>query len=325
MTDTFTYDTYGKLIDRTGTSFIIFGYNGRDGVITDKNGLIYMRARYYSPDMKRFINADIVAGKLSNAITLNRFAYANGNPVSFVDPFGLWSLKGAWNSFTNWVDEKIVDPVVEAYHEVKDAVVDTYNDAKEIVVNTYKDVKDWAEENVIEPMITIANDVKFDMQNFDWNNNDEEKVLKSNYFSAYKCQLVIREDWAFTDGRSASFVIMFLNKNETDINTVKHEYGHYIQLQLLGLRRYIQYVAIPSVNSGHVPYDKYYSLPYEASADILGDVQRAGYAYTDGGQGKSFIINTYIKDIYNIHNFINQYMQPAVLSVGLNGENQREK
>lgn len=76
-------------IHRTGTSDIIFGYNGRDGVVTDDNGLIYMRARYYSPDMRRFINADIIAGKISNAVTLNRYAYANGNPVSNVDPFGL--------------------------------------------------------------------------------------------------------------------------------------------------------------------------------------------------------------------------------------------
>ena len=89
ITDTFAYDTYGKLLSRTGTSNVIFGYNGRDGVVTDDNGLIYMRARYYSPEMKRFINADIIAGEISNAITLNRFAYANGNPVSFVDPFGL--------------------------------------------------------------------------------------------------------------------------------------------------------------------------------------------------------------------------------------------
>lgn len=89
VTDTFAYDTYGKLLSRTGTSKVIFGYNGRDGVVTDDNGLIYMRARYYSPEMKRFINADIIAGGISNAITLNRFAYANGNPVSFVDPFGL--------------------------------------------------------------------------------------------------------------------------------------------------------------------------------------------------------------------------------------------
>ena len=106
ITDTFAYDTYGKLISRTGNSFVIFGYNGRDGVVTDKNGLIYMRARYYSPGMKRFINADIISGKLSNAITLNRYAYANGNPVSNTDPFGLAAERGGvsqgyWDLFKN--------------------------------------------------------------------------------------------------------------------------------------------------------------------------------------------------------------------------------
>ncbi len=58
-----------------------------------------MRARYYSPDMRRFINADIVAGEISNAVTLNRFAYANGNPVSFTAPFGLSAERG--NSQSN--------------------------------------------------------------------------------------------------------------------------------------------------------------------------------------------------------------------------------
>ena len=89
ITDTFAYDTYGKVIGRTGTSDVIFQYNGRDGVITEPNGLIYMRARYYSPELRRFINADIVAGTISDSTSLNRYAYVNGNPVSFVDPFGL--------------------------------------------------------------------------------------------------------------------------------------------------------------------------------------------------------------------------------------------
>ena len=89
ITDTFKYDTYGKMTEHIGNSFVILGYNGRDGVVTDKNGLIYMRARYYSPAMRRFINADIIPGEISNAVTLNRYAYANGNPVSNVDPFGL--------------------------------------------------------------------------------------------------------------------------------------------------------------------------------------------------------------------------------------------
>ncbi len=89
INDTFKYDTYGKMTEHIGSSFVIFGYNGRDGVITDRNGLLYMRARYYSPEMRRFVNADIIPGEISNAVTLNRYAYANGNPVSNTDPFGL--------------------------------------------------------------------------------------------------------------------------------------------------------------------------------------------------------------------------------------------
>jgi len=53
-----------------------------------------MRARYYSPDMKRFVNADILHGKISDSTSLNRYSYVNGNPVSFVDPFGLSADRG---------------------------------------------------------------------------------------------------------------------------------------------------------------------------------------------------------------------------------------
>jgi hypothetical protein len=44
ITDTYEYDTYGKMIAHTSDTYAMFGYNGRDGVITDDNGLIYMRA-----------------------------------------------------------------------------------------------------------------------------------------------------------------------------------------------------------------------------------------------------------------------------------------
>ena len=88
---------HGKVTERTGSTFVIFGYNGRDGVVTDRNGLLYMRARYYSPEHRRFVNADVIPGEISNAITLNRYAYANGNPVSNVDPFGLSAERGSIN------------------------------------------------------------------------------------------------------------------------------------------------------------------------------------------------------------------------------------
>ena len=139
ITDTFAYDTYGKLISRTGTNKVIFGYNGRDGVVTDDNGLIYMRARYYSPEMKRFINADIVAGGISNAITLNRFAYANGNPVSFVDPFGLsvWDdIASAWNTATN-----VFENAWDAVCEVSSAIYNNAGDAVNALING--NIFDW--------------------------------------------------------------------------------------------------------------------------------------------------------------------------------------
>ena len=128
VTDTFLYDTYGKLINRTGTSKVIFSYNGKDGVVTDSNGLIYMRARYYSPDMKRFVNSDIVAGQITNAVTLNRYAYANGNPVSFVDPTGLWGWLGdLWNNAVDFVEDKIITPIVDVGETLIDLAVEFFD------------------------------------------------------------------------------------------------------------------------------------------------------------------------------------------------------
>jgi RHS repeat-associated protein len=53
-----------------------------------ENGLYYMRARYYDPDIKRFINLDVLLGSIDEGQSLNRYAYVNGNPISYVDPFG---------------------------------------------------------------------------------------------------------------------------------------------------------------------------------------------------------------------------------------------
>ncbi|MBU5471754.1 hypothetical protein KQI85_15565 [Falcatimonas sp. MSJ-15] len=60
-----------------------------------------MTARYYSPELRRFISADRVIGNLANTPSLNRYAYANGNPVTQIDPFGLSAEPGTKKSKKN--------------------------------------------------------------------------------------------------------------------------------------------------------------------------------------------------------------------------------
>ncbi len=81
------YAAFGSMTYRAGNTDTPFLFNGRYGVQTDANGLLYMRARYYNPYICRFVNPD-PAGFSGG---LNFYAYADGNPISLVDPFGLWS------------------------------------------------------------------------------------------------------------------------------------------------------------------------------------------------------------------------------------------
>ncbi len=56
-----------------------------------------MRQRYYNPEIKRFVNQDILTGSIGNSQSLNRYSYVQGNPVSYTDPFGLSPLNGLFS------------------------------------------------------------------------------------------------------------------------------------------------------------------------------------------------------------------------------------
>ena len=61
-----------------------------------ESGNDYFPYRYYSSSMGRFMSPDPTGGLLANPQTLNKYAYAVNNPLSFVDPTGLWHC--AWNA-----------------------------------------------------------------------------------------------------------------------------------------------------------------------------------------------------------------------------------
>ncbi|OQW87764.1 MAG: hypothetical protein BWK78_08865 [Thiotrichaceae bacterium IS1] len=85
------YGPYGELL-KGEASVTPFLFNGKFGVMTEDNGLSYMRARFYSSAMKRFVNMDVLLGKVGEGQSLNRYAFVTERPISAIDPFGLEAI-----------------------------------------------------------------------------------------------------------------------------------------------------------------------------------------------------------------------------------------
>lgn len=100
LTDRWEYAAYGRVTYRTGKTETPFQFGGMYGLQTDSNGLVYARARYYSPHLCRFLSAD----PARFAGGMNWYAYADGNPISQIDPLGLDPF--GFNDVT-WTDRGI--------------------------------------------------------------------------------------------------------------------------------------------------------------------------------------------------------------------------
>jgi RHS repeat-associated protein len=104
--------SYGPNGERTGIVEATpnpFGYIGRYGVMEEGNGLKFMRARYYDDGSGRFLNKDLIPGDIRTPQSLNRYAYAQNNPVNWIDPLGLQEEEDERE-----MEELVRDPIAEA-------------------------------------------------------------------------------------------------------------------------------------------------------------------------------------------------------------------
>lgn len=95
IVQTYVYDSYGRIVEATGTIQNPFCFTGRE--LDPETGLYYYRARYYDPATGRFLQKDPI-GFLGG--DTNLYAYVFNNPVNWVDPLGLQvGAPGFWESF----------------------------------------------------------------------------------------------------------------------------------------------------------------------------------------------------------------------------------
>jgi len=90
VTDTYNYDAFGNLLDKTGVTVNTYLYTGE---FFDANtGFYYLRARYLNPAIGRFVTMDAFAGRNRDPYTLHKYLYAHASPVNNIDPSGNMSL-----------------------------------------------------------------------------------------------------------------------------------------------------------------------------------------------------------------------------------------
>ena len=145
----------------------------------------------------------------------------------------------------------------------------------------------WVNDNIFQPVVSFVKDVAEDIKNYDSNNQSEEKVLESNYFSSYKGVPVIR-----TNGdRSGSFGAIFLtretNNRSNPEDVLRHEYGHTKQLEQLGVVNYALCIGLPSWQQWGT--GEYYSKPWEITADIYGGVQSRNHSQSNIDRGFAYL------------------------------------
>ena len=90
ITDRYSYDAYGSLLEKEGDTENGFLYTGEQ--YNANTGLYYLRARYMNPATGTFISMDSYQGSIYDPVSLHKYLYANANPVMYSDPSGYSAL-----------------------------------------------------------------------------------------------------------------------------------------------------------------------------------------------------------------------------------------
>jgi len=98
--------------DKYGTDEEVARYYFTGQRKDEETGLYFYNARYYDPDLGRFITADTRVTHPNDPQDLNRYSYTSNNPVNRIDPTGHgWlknifkSLDKIFNKFVNWLEK----------------------------------------------------------------------------------------------------------------------------------------------------------------------------------------------------------------------------
>ena len=204
--------------------------------------MYYLQSRYYDPVIGRFINADGIGylGADGTVLSYNLFAYCGNNAPNACDPCGTclhrWDF---WNDCDSCGGRKINDK---------------WNDFSNWCTNTYGEIKNFVTNDDI---ITT----KLNLQKYGFSFYKGVPVIITNILPEAACScglIILGSDYKYGD--------YYLFED-----TLKHEYGHALHFQQIGIGTYSITIALPSVIGALCNVQPYYNQPWERIANQLGE------------------------------------------------------
>jgi RHS repeat-associated protein len=111
INDRYSYDVFGEQRSHTGSSSQPFTFTGEQH--DPEAGLTFLRARYYDPEVGRFISIDPQSRLIIDIQGLNRFSYVQNNPLIYTDAEGEFVITAiavgvlgytAYKNYSAWND-----------------------------------------------------------------------------------------------------------------------------------------------------------------------------------------------------------------------------
>jgi RHS repeat-associated protein len=132
----YAYTPYGRSLGSTNAPSAIsnpFLFVGAQGVMEELPGLYFMRARYYSAEAGVFLSTDPIKHIGPTWLPL-AYAYANSNPLRYMDPLG-----------ESWLSS-VVHKVVRS---VSAGVKNLYDDVRRLSINrAINTITDWKNDTL---------------------------------------------------------------------------------------------------------------------------------------------------------------------------------
>jgi RHS repeat-associated protein len=110
VVNAYAYTPFGQIANESETVEQPFRFGAQFGVMTEPNGLYYMKARYYDSGVGRFISEDPLG---FNGGNINLYVYAANNPIMFMDPNGL-----CINAISDYLGDVFTAPNYESLRAV---------------------------------------------------------------------------------------------------------------------------------------------------------------------------------------------------------------